>query len=389
MRDLADRVRFGFPRARCVLVVAACCVVLGCDALLVEPSTHDSVQLTFDPGRVGVGLNGRPPWGVRELWLRLTTDAVSRDTIVPAIFEGGRLLAAVRLRPEESARPLQVDAELRLPHGLAMLGGSATVDPSSGMHIELAPRPVIAALVWGKEAVAFARPDGSQRTEHEIVRPFAIDISPVDGSVVVQGEVGRAEGIYEVDPYTGEVRRLVESEVDGVPAFQFAPLFSPDGRWIYFVDAVGGGIWRVTSDGSEAEEVLATGDHPSPAPDGQRLLYWEPTEYSGELRMLNLASKVSHPVVATEHTRARWSPDGEWIAYAPNGRLRIVRPDGSDDRSLTPTLSLLSFDWTGDPAYIIAATDAHVAVRIEVSTGAIEVLPGLGPVHAVAAVGLE
>jgi hypothetical protein len=69
-----------------------------------------------------------------------------------------------------------------------------------------------------------------------------------------------------------------------------------------------------------------------------------------------------------------WSPDGEWIAYIPNGALVLVRPDGSELRTLLPLNSdywaeglawspdSQRIAWQGGDCRNCRGTDGHLEV---------------------------
>jgi Tol biopolymer transport system component len=58
-----------------------------------------------------------------------------------------------------------------------------------------------------------------------------------------------------------------------------------------------------------------------------------------------------------------WSPSGDWIAFldsrgTPNGPMRVMRPDGSEQRLVTPlSTQRYSFgmDWSADEQWLVGA----------------------------------
>lgn len=386
--------------------------LLGCDALLTEPAARgSSVEVMVDPARAGFSGRGSrlPAWGTRELWLRLNRLEASRDTVVLAELEDGVFRAAVWLHPDELTGPLDIQAQIRLPEGLAVLGGTATVEDlgmGPDIHIELTPRPLIASIDPGETRLAFSAFNGAFHTEHPIPRSTDMDLRVQDGLVVINS---RYRGLQRVDPYSGEVRSVLDPDDPSLPPSVLSPKFSADGEWIYFSGRTLTGplahqavLWKIRPDGSDAASVLTSGtsgneisslDRPAPSPDGSRLAFvWDPPGYSiGYLGILDFSTGETSLYDVAGVGPMRWSPDDQWIAYVQSrsswegGRLHLIRPDGTEDHVVAPDLEIgTSFDWTGDGRYIVATSPNDYAVRIDVSTGDIDILSNLGHVRQVA-----
>lgn len=140
--------------------------------------------------------------------------------------------------------------------------------------------------------------------------------------------------------------------------------FSRDGEWIYFdgrlstEPASASHIWRIRLDGTALEQITPPGGtearNPSPAPDGQRLVYSVIDTARGTTTRMtaivvhDIGTGVTDTIVRGYYDlEATWSPTGEWIAYtymsdgpyevshrefAWSKALRLIRPDGSEDR---------------------------------------------------------
>lgn len=152
--------------------------------------------------------------------------------------------------------------------------------------------------------------------------------------------------------------------------------FTADGAWIYFEGRrpTEGNwvshIWRVRPDGTQLEQITDGGGYlPSPSPDGARVAYMH-HGVSGNATVNYVVTRtvassaldtISPPIPFCESdavcaggiTAVRWSPTGEWIAYATKSEalrgggpyvgltrygslVRLVRPDGSATRYIGP-----------------------------------------------------
>ena len=103
------------------------------------------------------------------------------------------------------------------------------------------------------------------------------------------------------------------------------PAWSPDGRFIAYHDAAGGGIWIVPAHGGSARRLVETGSHPAWSPDGRLIAYqslvsnlipttnpptapssiWVVEPETGRARAVTEHSTLDHPRVAPQ-----WSADG-------------------------------------------------------------------------------
>ena len=143
--------------------------------------------------------------------------------------------------------------------------------------------------------------------------------------------------------------------VPGDPTLYFAA--APYGTLDLWV-ARGGGDVR---DGSIASLARFPGseDSPSASPDGTMLVYGSDAEGTFDLYVLTLSDGVAAGEprrITTEHLGdeygARWSPDGEWIAFTQrigdDVDIVLIRPDGTSRHAITDDGDSLGPTWSPD-----------------------------------------
>ncbi len=133
---------------------------------------------------------------------------------------------------------------------------------------------------------------------------------------------GARGDIFTAPAKEGEVRNLTDSQ--GVR--EFAPAWSPDGRWVsYLSDRTGEyEIYVRPSDGTGAERRVSTdGDvwrYPAVwSPDSRMLVYGDKKQ---RLRIVDVANGRTTDVdrgTRNDITSYNWAPDSKWIAYAKLG----------------------------------------------------------------------
>lgn len=150
--------------------------------------------------------------------------------------------------------------------------------------------------------------------------PFSQPRIAPDGSrvaVVVDSTSGADLWIYSLD--RGPPLRLTRDE-----SREASPLWSRDGRYIYYSSQRIDNLFRVTTDGSNTIEQLTDSPHYQFAgaitPDDSQLLLAEETGTSEiYLSLLTVTGEsTSNPLIRTEITSGyapTISPDGRWFAY--------------------------------------------------------------------------
>jgi Tol biopolymer transport system component len=148
---------------------------------------------------------------------------------------------------------------------------------------------------------------------------------------------------------------VAESIVDD-PALDWAPLYSRDGRWLYFVSTRGGtfNLWRLALDAGtgrsrgEPQPLTAPSSSAGPfalAADGRRLVFVDRNMRGTIMRApLDPARRTLAGAPAAAFSGSfdlreqRLAPAGDWILFVNEDlpqHLHLVRPDGTGYRQLT------------------------------------------------------
>lgn len=110
------------------------------------------------------------------------------------------------------------------------------------------------------------------------------------------------------------------------PAAEFAPHFSPDGRWIAFSASYDGNtdVYVIPTEGGQPRRLTW---HPAPdivtgwSPDGKRVLFVSNREVansrSGQLYEVALDGGYPRKIMQAVAVEGAWSPDGTRLAYRP------------------------------------------------------------------------
>jgi Tol biopolymer transport system component len=161
--------------------------------------------------------------------------------------------------------------------------------------------------------------------------------------------------------------------------YNWSPVWSPDGRFLYFASDRGGSmnLWRVAVDersGSvlgDPQPITTPSEWsalPSFSRDGRRLVYATSSSRSF-VEQVPLDPETGRadgpPVLVHQGARAvrscDVSPDGGWLVLrvsAPTDDLLLIRPDGSDSRQLTDDLARDRMPrWSPDGGRILFASN--------------------------------
>ncbi|MGH9351909.1 MAG: winged helix-turn-helix domain-containing protein [Terriglobia bacterium] len=171
---------------------------------------------------------------------------------------------------------------------------------------------------------------------------WAPSISPDGREIAVsQGEYDGAWRIWTVPAAGGEPRPLTSGRNP-----QIYGHFSRDGRWLIYFTWVpdAGRVWRVPQSGGAAEPLTPANEDASYgdlSPDGSKLAYTRTEGRVAHVVVTPVGGGLERQLTSSPSTVARWSPDGQWLAFSPDrsyaGGVFIVRPDGTGIRRATST----------------------------------------------------
>jgi Tol biopolymer transport system component/DNA-binding winged helix-turn-helix (wHTH) protein len=294
-----DRSAAAAPDGR-TLAFVRCKKLDECDIFLTPPSGDNPVRLTNDNVPI----------------LGLTWAADSREIIFASARLGERKLWRVRVSgsdpkltqaaPSEKAAafPVLSTAAPGVPARLAFqqatgytnIRRTELIQGVSGSAGEVGGYTAFLPSTWGEMEPAYS-PDGSMvafgskrsgewqtwvaQSNGENSRPIAglmgdLAWSP-DGRMLAsnctEDPVEDEEDICVATLAGGPMRRLVKS-----PRVDSLPLWSHDGKWIYFTSGGSGtfDIWRVSSEGGQPQQVTTTGGVGGwESPDGKHLFFFK------------------------------------------------------------------------------------------------------------------
>ena len=209
---------------------------------------------------------------------------------------------------------------------------------------------------------------------------FDVDISP-DETKIAYSLFDQQSANTDIWIY--DLRRHVPTRLTFDPRPESAPLWSPDGKYVYYaIDQEGQGmnICRKEASGlGEVELVRKTGSGMSMpssfTPDGSRLMFYEyGTSWDIGIVDLNDTSKVEMFAASSFHEfMPQVSPGGKYVAYVSsesgNAEIYVRKSDGSGGKWQISTEHADNPRWRGDgnELFYLTIDNKVMAVNVESS----------------------
>ena len=272
-----------------------------------------------------------------------------------------------RLRPRSVVVTIMVLVALVAGSSALTVAQDATPGPTS------TPHPFTGDSAWiayyGPQGIGLVHPDGTGDHTIDTGVPgesLLANWSPDGAKLVFTTRGGETEPLYEYDLASKTSRQLFECEDPCVGDDE--PVYSPDGRTVLFIRALGPltdtgpsdcGLWIGDVETGEVTQLTSNTDPPCDreyfahwSPDGTQITYWRDPYKDGQ------PTGTSVWVMDADGTTARgltdpemvagdpdWSPDGEWIVFSTYplseyqccqvSNLYRMHPDGSGMEQLT------------------------------------------------------
>ena len=260
------------------------------------------------------------------------------DADAAAVYAASGHLLFVR-QGELFAQPFDVD-RLTLGGAAYRIAGPVAVNPGVSLaSLAASPSGAIAYALSGVQSAQFIWRDRTGKQIEAIGQPERMtmamqSLSPDGQRIALSRVVASNWDIWLMDLH-GAMSRLTSD-----PALDFNPVWSPDGRQIFFESPreIGPGntpdvYVRSVADGTPEERLLksraGTASVPSDVtPDGRVLIYTVLTGTTTEIWWVPLTGqRTPHPFVKSNFSAhdGQFSPDGKWVAYQSDdsGRSEI------------------------------------------------------------------
>ncbi len=258
---------------------------------------------------------------------RITNDLNSYDFYSLTLAADASALISVQADPVSN---IWIAPEGDATRARAITSGKNVQQGHYGLAWTPAGKILYDSNVNGNASIWVMNADGSEPKPltDSAADDFAPEV-PANGSFI--GFTSSRTTLYQVwrmDSDGGNPRQLT-SRIDGAPTFSI----SPDGRWVVY-HPFEGGIWKVSSEGGDAIELIAKGSlrYPQVSPDGKLLAYFFNDEQTKRPRMAVVTFDGAIPVRTLDlpvssgtslyesgftllYRGFHWSADGRAIVY--------------------------------------------------------------------------
>ncbi|MBT7096944.1 hypothetical protein HN937_06190, partial [Candidatus Poribacteria bacterium] len=211
-------------------------------------------------------------------------------------------------------------------------------EPSPDTHISAADDAVVGGLGAGGTYTAYVACVDARGVALESPRPTSVTFTTAEPT----GTYDRSLFAVVTSPAGTRALRIITGDGKELGSTwsgsDLPPSWSPDGKTVLFVAPHN--LWEAPAEGGRATRRTREGlfGEADWSPDGSRIvaavqlppLGWEIHVMDADGSNLEQLTFASKGAGRSSSRNPVWSPDGSRIAYDFNGRIRVMRPDGSN-----------------------------------------------------------
>lgn len=170
--------------------------------------------------------------------------------------------------------------------------------------------------------------------------------SPDSSSLLVVGDVhGTGTGLYEFHISTGVFEAIPSVEQPNQPDW------SPDGSKIVLIDDANWELVVQDSSGSNQHTIGLQPRLPAFSPNGTEIVY---ERYGSGLRIVKPNGQDERALPTGIYPQSpRWSPDGSSIVFVQGGTLKAIDSDGSNLRVISNLPASVEEVWSVDWGFVV------------------------------------